>query len=586
MRLSDPVASRIILVGTATYEDSSIPDLPSVRNNVHGLAEILTSPDLGGLSPTVCHTFIDLRSDQVWQLAELADQAEDVLLIYFAGHGLLSDDGRLLLALTNTKNSYPDYTSLHVDQLARAIRTSQAKIRLLILDCCYSARALRRMMGGPEQQLVIDGTYTLASAPANHGAIAPEGAQYTAFTGELISLLRTGDIREPALLSVGMIFRKLVQVLQSKGYPTPKQAHSGTAADLALVRNVLFRQAPSDPSDIMQYSAVAMRRKILGSIGLDSQLDALCDLISLAESDPVGIEELEMLAVNGYVSIVLRMLCVLALDTLGQAHLAARSVETLTYLLGEGETAVERLRALRNALTADVSLFARVPMRWNASSAYVAALRAEPNAEWGLQIAKALADIGIPFTRQIQATQELVALDRKPHALHILRGMLRDDRLLEFARTDIRAAIALLEAGRRDPEESVSELREPLNARSSGEWPIQPLLGEPPLTLFRGKTIVELASGTEIDRFGQSNGNLTYAAGTPFPFRSLVPEWVNNPYHTYRVAQSIKVLTGLAIPWFNQPGGGCAYILDRSIADLLESGHLVELRDREPPLSA
>src|SRR5205814_1479334 len=42
------------------------------------------------------------------------------------------------------------------------------------------------------------------------------------------------------------------------------------------------------------------------------------------------------------------------------------------------------------------------------------------------------------------------------------------------------------------------------------DWPIQPLYGEPPLTLFRGKRLIELHPGTEIDRFGGGDGNLTY----------------------------------------------------------------------------
>nr|WP_231949898.1 TNT domain-containing protein [Alloactinosynnema sp. L-07] len=119
--------------------------------------------------------------------------------------------------------------------------------------------------------------------------------------------------------------------------------------------------------------------------------------------------------------------------------------------------------------------------------------------------------------------------------------------------------------------------------RKPQDWPIQPRPGEPPLTLFRGKAITELAPGTEIDRYGEPGGNLTYLAGTPFERRSLVPDWVTRPYRAYRVMRATEALTGIAIPWFEQPGGGTAFILARSIAELLESGHLVEIPGREPP---
>jgi hypothetical protein len=124
---------------------------------------------------------------------------------------------------------------------------------------------------------------------------------------------------------------------------------------------------------------------------------------------------------------------------------------------------------------------------------------------------------------------------------------------------------------------------EPIPAPPAAEWPIQPVRGEPPLTLFRGKRLLELAPGTELDRYGHGDGNLTYAAGTPFEQRSLVPEWVHRPYHVYQVRRPLQALTGLAIPWFDQPGGGTAYLLTETIDQLIESGDLAELDPGDPP---
>jgi hypothetical protein len=121
------------------------------------------------------------------------------------------------------------------------------------------------------------------------------------------------------------------------------------------------------------------------------------------------------------------------------------------------------------------------------------------------------------------------------------------------------------------------------SAPAGSEWPITPLPGEPPLTLFRGKRMIELEPGTEIDRFGDADGNLVYTAGTPFSERSLVPEWIDRPYHVYRVRQTFQVLTGAAIPWFDQPGGGTAFLLPDTIGDLVAQGQLVEVDSGEPP---
>ncbi|MFI9814892.1 TNT domain-containing protein [Saccharothrix variisporea] len=115
------------------------------------------------------------------------------------------------------------------------------------------------------------------------------------------------------------------------------------------------------------------------------------------------------------------------------------------------------------------------------------------------------------------------------------------------------------------------------------QWPITPLNGEPPLTLFRHKKMVELPAGMEVDRFGDGSGNLVYVAGTPFAERSLVPSWINRPYRVYRLRRPVEVLTGVAVPWFEQPGGGTAYLLPKSVEDLIADGVLVEVANQEAP---
>lgn len=116
------------------------------------------------------------------------------------------------------------------------------------------------------------------------------------------------------------------------------------------------------------------------------------------------------------------------------------------------------------------------------------------------------------------------------------------------------------------------------------QWPFQPLPGEPPLSLFRDRSLGELAPGTEVDHVGDSGGNLTYDAGTEWPRRSLPPDWQQRPYRVYRVERPLQMIRGTAIPWFNQPGGGTAYVLPRAIADLVAEGSLVEIsRPTNPP---
>jgi hypothetical protein len=200
------------------------------------------------------------------------------------------------------------------------------------------------------------------------------------------------------------------------------------------------------------------------------------------------------------------------------------------------------------------------------------------------------ADLGEPLPEQGGARHDLADIPVEPLDDH---GEPRLDHDGDDLHPDGRADLHGVDRGPAEPpqqqvEERVPDVvpeRAPEPVPPPAEWPIQPLNGEPPLTLFRGKRMLELQPGTELDRFGGPEGNLTYVAGTPFEQRSLVPEWVHRPYHLYRVTRPLQALTGGAIPWFDQPGGGTAYLLPRAVEDLVGSGDLVEVEPAEPPIN-
>ncbi|WP_433873835.1 TNT domain-containing protein [Saccharopolyspora sp. CA-218241] len=96
-----------------------------------------------------------------------------------------------------------------------------------------------------------------------------------------------------------------------------------------------------------------------------------------------------------------------------------------------------------------------------------------------------------------------------------------------------------------------------------------------------------LQPGTELDRFGEPAGNVTYAARTPYSQRSLPPQWAQRSYVAYRVQRPLQALRGVAVPWFEQPGGGTAFVLPAAVNDLLADGALVEIPGNEvqrPPM--
>ncbi|MFI9327092.1 caspase family protein [Kitasatospora sp. NPDC052868] len=257
MRLPDPPRSRALLLGSSTYADPDLPELPAVVNNIADLAAVLTSPWGTGLAREHCvpePNRPDLAGIGALLVAAAA-QAEDLLLVYYAGHGLVGPDGELYLSLPGT-SSDPEliaWTGLPFSLLRRTLATARAVNRVLILDCCFSGMAIDTMASATSVvagQLEAAGTCTLASSPANRPSIAPSEARHTAYTGELLNLLEHGSADSAEYLTLLAIHEHLARVLPSKGHPRPEQRNTRTVGRLALVRNRVFT-GPPDPDALV-----------------------------------------------------------------------------------------------------------------------------------------------------------------------------------------------------------------------------------------------------------------------------------------------------------------------------------------------
>ncbi len=114
----------------------------------------------------------------------------------------------------------------------------------MLLDCCFSGRA-----SGSPYPADLDGFatthspggYLLASAAPEEVALAPTGERYTAFTGELIRLLRDGDPAGPRELTLDHLYRYLDRALPEQGRPRPRRYAAGRTGELALAPNPAFQ---------------------------------------------------------------------------------------------------------------------------------------------------------------------------------------------------------------------------------------------------------------------------------------------------------------------------------------------------------
>jgi len=241
--LPDPGRSRAVLIGASAYRH--LEDLPAVRNNLSGFRDVLVAPALGGLSADHCMVLAEpARPVDVYRtLRQQAAAAEDTLLVYFVGHGRTGRRNELFLCLPDTDPDELPYSAWPYDELRRVVADSRAAKKVVILDCCFSGRALADQAGDEETilgQVGIEGTYLLTATAANAVALAPPGERYTAFTGTLLGLLTKGIPGGPELLTFGQIYPRLQHALTSRQLPRPRQQGSDTIAHLALTRNLAY----------------------------------------------------------------------------------------------------------------------------------------------------------------------------------------------------------------------------------------------------------------------------------------------------------------------------------------------------------
>ncbi|MCL6674455.1 caspase family protein [Streptomyces panaciradicis] len=237
----DPSLSRVVVSGAHDYQ--YLEDLPSVKNNLVAMAEVLMDPNICGISENSCRTILQPETPgQVLDaLYEAADECSDTLVFYFAGHGLTSPhNDELLLAIPTSHPSRP-HSAVRFEDVRMAILSARkAPKKLVILDCCFSGRAMIGSMESSTDLAArsrIEGSYIITAAAETKTALAPPGERYTAFTGEFITLLRGGYAGGPAYLDMETIYTCLHDRLTEKSYPIPQQRNRNAGAKILLAKN-------------------------------------------------------------------------------------------------------------------------------------------------------------------------------------------------------------------------------------------------------------------------------------------------------------------------------------------------------------
>jgi PAS domain S-box-containing protein len=242
----DPAASRAVFIGAGAYE--TLSNLPAVERSAMTLAEAFTRSEILGLPLEHCHTVINPQTPRQLSkpVAEAAQEATDALIVYYAGHGLIEPrTGQLCLAVADSDRVSVHDTAAPFEWIRRSIEHSPAARKVVIVDCCYSARAFG--VQAAEAALEVEGTYLLVASAENSVALTPPGEQYTAFTGELIRLIDNGVLEGAEFLDLDTIYNRLHLELRLKGMPEPHRLCRDGLGGVPFLRNRAYRPPAAAP---------------------------------------------------------------------------------------------------------------------------------------------------------------------------------------------------------------------------------------------------------------------------------------------------------------------------------------------------
>ncbi|MGW5663958.1 caspase, EACC1-associated type [Streptomyces sp. NPDC003758] len=303
--LPDPARSRAVLIGTASYRH--LPQLPAVEAGVVDLAAELCDATVWGLPVQHCTVVTDPLSPQAIldPVYQAGDEATDTLIVYFAGHGMRdTESADLYLALGDTRE-HLGYTAVAYQHLRAALRAARARRKIVVLDCCFSGRAARALAGDGDvlaAQAAVDGAYVLTASPRDRLALAPDGERYTAFTGELLDVLRQGVRDGPELIDLDTLYRVLEERLRAKNRPLPQRSQENGVGRLPLARNKAraSRHTPAGPvlaADV-RAAVVATGLALARLLRADGNVRDALTVLRLALQEQTGGARGDLLAVQ------------------------------------------------------------------------------------------------------------------------------------------------------------------------------------------------------------------------------------------------------------------------------------------------
>ena len=225
-----------LLIGVSEYE-YELNSLPGAVKDVDAMKRVLQHPDMGDFPP---ENIKILKNPKQLDMAVAIEalfsscQKNDLVLLYFSGHGIKDENGYLYLTSHQTsKHSNGQLitsTTVAASFVHSIMDKSLSRRQVIILDCCFSgafAQGMRVKNSGDvdiKNQLGGEGRAVLTSSTSTQYSFEEQTSNHSIYTRYLVEGIENGkaDMDGDGVISVDELHeytRRKMQELAPKSKP-------------------------------------------------------------------------------------------------------------------------------------------------------------------------------------------------------------------------------------------------------------------------------------------------------------------------------------------------------------------------------
>ncbi len=147
--MSDRTSDRrfALIIASYQYQDPDLRQLVAPAQDAEALARVLKDAAIGDFDKV--KALINRPSHEMRREIEsffVGRRRDDLVLLYFSGHSVQDDDGRLYLTTTDTQRGLFLSTAVPATFVNQAMTSSRSRRQVLILDCCHGGAFARGMV--------------------------------------------------------------------------------------------------------------------------------------------------------------------------------------------------------------------------------------------------------------------------------------------------------------------------------------------------------------------------------------------------------------------------------------------------------